>query len=221
MELYALGMAALALHRSGDKSTSKDIMASIKDRALHSDELGMYWSTNEWYLWWYESPIETHSLLIEAFHEVTNDRESVEEMKLWLLKQKQTHDWGTTRATVEACNALLNLGTDLLAENQIPAISVGGTILNATNSPEVKVQAGTSCMKKDLSRLGGTSIPRQGAGLQSQCRRRLGRIVLAILRTNGQGHLSQGNVPSKRNCYSPPMARPIRFTTPEAQAAPR
>jgi hypothetical protein len=41
-----------------------------------------------WY--WYQAPIETQALLIEAFTEVSNDHKSVDDMKVWLLKNKQT-----------------------------------------------------------------------------------------------------------------------------------
>jgi hypothetical protein len=34
----------------------------------------------------------------------------VDEMKIWLLKQKQTQNWKTTKATAEACYALLGMG---------------------------------------------------------------------------------------------------------------
>jgi hypothetical protein len=59
----------------------------------------MYWKANEnagWY--WYQAPVETQALLIEAFTEVANDNKSVDEMKVWLLKQKQTTSWKSTKA---------------------------------------------------------------------------------------------------------------------------
>ena len=52
-------------------------------------------------------------MMIEAFDEAGSDRKAVEEMKIWLLKQKQTQDWKTPRATAEACYALLLRGTGL------------------------------------------------------------------------------------------------------------
>ena len=63
-------MIALALNRLGDKTTPSNIMASIKEHALYSDEMGMYWRDNAGGFYWYEAPIETQALLIEAFDEV-------------------------------------------------------------------------------------------------------------------------------------------------------
>jgi hypothetical protein len=47
----------------------------------------MYWIANKAGWYWYQAPIETQALLIEAFTEVSNDHKSVDDMKVWLLKQ--------------------------------------------------------------------------------------------------------------------------------------
>ncbi len=126
---YVQGMIALALHRIGEKPTPTVIMASIKEHALYDDEMGMYWRNNAGY-YWYEAPIETQALLIEAFDEIMNDMASVELMKTWLLKQKQTHDWETTKATADACYALLMRGANLIAEEGEVNITIGGEIID-------------------------------------------------------------------------------------------
>ncbi len=121
---YMQGMMALIMKRYNDSETATAIVESIKEHALYSEEMGMYWKTGYGY-YWYQAPIETQALLIEVFHEVLNDAKSVEEMKTWLLKQKQTQDWRTTKATVEACYALLLRGEDWLKESRPPEITVG------------------------------------------------------------------------------------------------
>ncbi len=99
--MYQQGLLALALHRYGDHATAMDIMRSLDERAIRSKELGMYWKYNRgWF--WHELPIETHVLLLEAFAEVAGDMTAVDEMKIWLLKNKQTNHWKTTKATAAA-----------------------------------------------------------------------------------------------------------------------
>jgi len=127
--LYLEGMVALALHRFGQKAATEPIMKSLRERALHSEEMGMYYKQTSGY-YWYQAPIETQALLIEVFDEVANDTKAVEDLKVWLLKQKQTTDWKTTKATSEACYALLRRGTDALVYTQIPEIQVGGQPLS-------------------------------------------------------------------------------------------
>jgi hypothetical protein len=99
------GMTCLALHRFDDKTTTAAMIKSFSEKALHSEEMGMYWKSDYGY-YWYQAPIETQALMIEVYDEVAGDQQSVEDMKAWLLKQKQTQDWKTTKATVEACYAL-------------------------------------------------------------------------------------------------------------------
>jgi hypothetical protein len=82
------------------------------------------------------------ALLIECFDEVANDKESVEKMKIWLLKQKQCQDWKTTRATSEAIYALLLKGTDLLASDKVVEVRVGGNIVKP-HEDEHGIEAGT------------------------------------------------------------------------------
>lgn len=145
---YMKGMIALALNRFDDTKTASLIMRSLSETALHSDEMGMYWrnETRGWY--WAQAPVETQALLIEAFDEVANDQKSVEEMKIWLLKQKQTQDWKTTKATTEAIYALLLRGTDLLASDKLAVIKVGKEVVDPMKADGAnKPEAGTGYFK--------------------------------------------------------------------------
>ena len=120
----------------------------LRQNAVHNEELGMYFKdmANGWY--WYQAPIESQALLIEAFDEVAKDEKSVNDMKVWLLKQKQTQDWKTTKATAEACYALILTGDDWLASDELATITVGGQKLDPKNDPTVSVEAGTGYFKK-------------------------------------------------------------------------
>lgn len=137
------GHLALALHRFGEKEAARGIMASIKERAVTHEELGMFWRDLELQWWWFRAPIETQALMIEAFHEVLNDTKAVEECQVWLLKQKQTQDWKTTRATADACYALLLRGGNPLASDALVEVTVGDIAIK----PE-KVEAGTGFYEK-------------------------------------------------------------------------
>ncbi len=108
--VYMKTMAALTLWQSnekGDRDLAKSMMLDIKQLAIHSEEMGMYWKKEGVGFYWYEAPVERQALLIEAFQTILQDEASVKEMKVWLLQQKRTQHWETTRSTVEACHALL------------------------------------------------------------------------------------------------------------------
>ena len=76
---YMQGMIALAVNRYKDKTTANDIIKSLKENAISNDEMGMYWKENNGGYYWYEAPIETQALLIEAFDEVVNDKKAVDD----------------------------------------------------------------------------------------------------------------------------------------------
>ncbi len=134
--LYGEGMAALALHRMGDKETPKKILKSLKERAIISDELGMYWKENtSGYSWW-QAHIETQSLLIEAFYEIARDTAIVDNLKTWLLKQKQVQDWKTTKATANAVYALLLTGSDWLSVEPDVDITIGDEVIDVKHKAE-------------------------------------------------------------------------------------
>lgn len=121
--LYMQGMIALSMQRLGRTSKTMDIVASLKEYAQHSEEMGMYWNFSRGY-YWYNNGIETQSLLIELFDE-TNQITDVEEMKVWLLKQKQTQSWPTTKSTSKAVYSLLLRGADMLSKTDYPIITLG------------------------------------------------------------------------------------------------
>ena len=144
---YMQGMIALNLHRYKDSKTPKDILKSLKENSVNSEEMGMYWKENYGYFW-YEAPIEMQALMIEAFDEINNDTKAVDDLKTWLVKSKQTVHWGTTRATTEAVYALLLKGTDWLATEPNVEITVGDIKLDPKTDASLKAEPGTGYFKK-------------------------------------------------------------------------
>jgi hypothetical protein len=132
------GHLAIGLQRFGDEQTPADIMRSIKERSVTNEEMGMFWRDTERSWWWYHAPIETQALMIEAFDEVVGDAQAVEDCRVWLLKQKQTQDWTTTKATADAIYGLLLRGTDMLSSDALVQVALGGQWI----VPE-QIEAGT------------------------------------------------------------------------------
>ncbi|WP_229208899.1 alpha-2-macroglobulin family protein [Dyadobacter luticola] len=144
---YLQGMIALTLNRGREKVTAKAILKSLRETAVVNEEMGMYWKSNQRGWWWYEAPIERQALLIEAFQEIENDTKTVDALKTWLLKNKQTNAWESTKATAEACYALLMQGSNWLTEDKTALIHLGETTIQSdANSPE----AGTGYFKKSF-----------------------------------------------------------------------
>ncbi len=157
---YMQGMIALALHRFGETTVPAKIVKSLKEHSIHNDEMGMYWKDNVAGYYWYQAPIENQALMIEVFDEVAKDEKAVDDLKVWLLKQKQTQDWKTTKATTEAVYALLMRGADWLASDEQVEIKMGNKIIDPKKMDDVKVEAGTGYFKTSWS--GGDIKPEMG-----------------------------------------------------------
>jgi uncharacterized protein YfaS (alpha-2-macroglobulin family) len=123
---------------------------------LHNDEMGMYFKYGRGYNW-YQLPIETHAMMIEVFDEVANDSKAVDDLKVWLLKNKQTNNWKTTKATSAAVYALLSRGANWLLEDAPVQITMGGKKIEVKPS---EMEAGTGYFKKDWD--GKTLTPSMG-----------------------------------------------------------
>ncbi|MDR2233653.1 MAG: hypothetical protein LBE56_11105 [Tannerella sp.] len=197
---YEKALAALVLHRNGQTQQAMSIIRSLRQFAQKSEEMGMYWKDNVAGYFWYQAPIETQALLIEAFDEVAKDTEAVGEMKIWLLRNKQTNDWKTTKATAEAIYALLMTDGNLLDESQLLSVEVAGRPLSEVANGDIRPEPGTGYVKTSwqggditpqLGRLKVTNPNRQGiawGGMYWQYFEQLDKITSAetSLRMNKQ-----------------------------------
>ncbi|MDO6736454.1 alpha-2-macroglobulin [Wenyingzhuangia sp. 2_MG-2023] len=145
--LYNKGLLALIHHRNGREELAKSIVKSLRENSIVNEEMGMYWKENKASWYWYQAPIETQSLLIETFSEIDKDLETIDELKKWLLKNKQTQQWKTTKATSEAVYALLLQGSDWLSVNETVSVEIGGKPLSTEKREEVNIEAGTGYFK--------------------------------------------------------------------------
>jgi hypothetical protein len=149
--LYTKGMIALIAKRNNNTTEANKIIASLRENSITSDELGMYWKNNTASWYWYQAPIETQALLIEAFTEVEGDTETIDNLKIWLLKNKQTNRWKTTKATTEAVYALLLQGTDWFEVTDFVDITIGSQKIDPLQLEDSKVEAGTGYFKTSWS----------------------------------------------------------------------
>ena len=155
---YMQAMIALALHRNKDDKTAKAITESLRQNSITDPETGIYWKEfDQGSYWWYRAPIESQAMMIEAFSDIEGNNTMTDGLKLWLLKQKQTQQWPTTKATAEACYALLLTGNDWLSESPAVIVNLGNTVIKSTDE---KTEAGTGYFKK---RIEGDKV-QQGMG---------------------------------------------------------
>ena len=150
---YMQAMIALALYRGNDAVTPKAIIKSLKENAIVKEEMGMYWK--EWATggyYWHQAPVESQALMIEAFSDIDKTTATVDDLKTWLLKQKQTQNWKTTKATAEACYALLLNGSNWLVQEKEVTIQLGNSLLltSSQGGGTDRNEEGTGYFKKTI-----------------------------------------------------------------------
>ncbi len=144
--LYGKSQVIQIAFRDGKIQLAKEIVRSLKENALKSDEMGMYWAKNTAGYFWNEHPIEVQSSIIESFVKMGEPSSIIDEMKIWLLKQKQTQRWNSSLSTVDAIYALLLEGNNWLNNTGSVKIKLGNIVVNPSDS-----EAGTGYFKKTFT----------------------------------------------------------------------
>jgi uncharacterized protein YfaS (alpha-2-macroglobulin family) len=146
--LYVQSLLGRVDYRAEGK-VYKDIAKSIMQKSMKSDELGIYWNTGTGYQW-HELPLEGHAAMLEFFTEINTEVATTDEMKLWLLKNKQVNRWHSPSASTAAISALLLTNGKSQTDLQFTKVvntQVGSHILPNNHS----LQAGTQYYKQSWS----------------------------------------------------------------------
>lgn len=122
--LYDRAIIATTLMRYGKKEAAERIVRSLKEFATITPAMGMYWA-NQSSRSNLTNTIMTQTVAMEAFRETGAPTADIDLMKQWLLRQKQTQNWGSTPATVDAVYALLLTGTPQLDAQENLTVAVG------------------------------------------------------------------------------------------------
>lgn len=106
--------AALSLFRNGKEKTAKVIMESMRQFAMRDSRRGMFWDNLQTfgYRWVQRTALTAH--MLEAFNEIDPRKEELDEIRKWILLEKQTTDWGTSSMASEATYSLLATGSEWL-----------------------------------------------------------------------------------------------------------
>ncbi len=164
--LYGKAATALVCSRNGNRTLANQILDSLRETAVKSDEQGMYWAGNNAGYFWNERPVRVHTAIIEAFSEVSGNVSEIDEMKIWLLRQKQTQSWDSLVSTVDAIYVLLNKGTDWISDEGNVKIKLGNKVLDNKEK-----EAGTGFIKETFGtsefhpKMGNVTIEKSGGGI--------------------------------------------------------
>jgi len=143
-------IAAIILDKAGRKQEAQEFIASLKEHLTKTDEQGMFFAFNENPYSWGGMKMQAHVDVMEALELTGGNNDTVEEMKLWLLKQKQTQQWNSPVATADAVYALLMKGVNLLDNQGDVRIVIANEVLE-TVSPSKTTVPGLGYIKRSFT----------------------------------------------------------------------
>ena len=123
--IYGKALGAIVLQASGKSAKAKEFLESLMQYSVMTEPMGRYFDTPKAFYSWFSYKIPTQVMAIEAVHFVAHEEKTQEELKRWLLKQKQAQVWDTPIATADAVYALLTTGADWLANTGEGEIRIG------------------------------------------------------------------------------------------------
>ena len=164
LTIYGKALGAIILQQAGKVAEAKLFMQSLMEYSVVTDEMGRYFDTPKARYSWFSYKIPTEVAAMEAIQRITKDTKAIDEMKRWLLKQKQTQTWETPIATADAVYVLMATGTsDLLANTGRVEITLGKEVIRTSADDAIGYIKKT--MSGDVMNIKKIRVDKEGAGM--------------------------------------------------------
>ena len=164
LTIYEKALGAIILQQSGKVAEAKLFMQSLMEYSVVTDEMGRYFDTPKARYSWFSYKIPTEVAAMEAIQRITKDTKAIDEMKRWLLKQKQTQTWETPIATADAVYALMATGaSDLLANTGGVEITLGKEVIRTPADDAIGYIKKT--VSGDVMNIKKVRVDKEGAGM--------------------------------------------------------
>ena len=164
LTIYGKALGAIILQQSGKVAEARLFMQSLMEYSVVTDEMGRYFDTPKARYSWFSYKIPTEVAAMEAIQRITKDTKAIDEMKRWLLKQKQTQTWETPIATADAVYALMATGaSDLLANTGGVEITLGKEVIRTPADNAIGYIKKT--VSGDVMNIKKIRVDKEGAGM--------------------------------------------------------
>ena len=164
LTIYGKALGAIILQQAGKVAEAKLFMQSLMEYSVVTDEMGRYFDTPKARYSWFSYKIPTEVAAMEAIQRITKDTKAIDEMKRWLLKQKQTQTWETPIATADAVYALMATGaSDLLANTGGVEITLGKEVIRTPADDAIGYIKKT--VSGDVMNIKKVRVDKEGAGM--------------------------------------------------------
>ena len=164
LTIYGKALGAIILQQAGKVAEARLFMQSLMEYSVVTDEMGRYFDTPKARYSWFSYKIPTEVAAMEAIQRITKDTKAIDEMKRWLLKQKQTQTWETPIATADAVYALMATGaSDLLANTGGVEITLGKEVIRTPADDAIGYIKKT--VSGDVMNIKKVSVDKEGTGM--------------------------------------------------------
>lgn len=164
LTIYGKALGAIILQQAGKVAEARLFMQSLMEYSVVTDEMGRYFDTPKARYSWFSYKIPTEVAAMEAIQRITKDTKAIDEMKRWLLKQKQTQTWETPIATADAVYALMATGaSDLLANTGGVEITLGKEVIRTPADNAIGYIKKT--VSGDVMNIKKVSVDKEGTGM--------------------------------------------------------
>ena len=182
LDIQDKSVMATVMDAAGKKNEAKVLLQSIMEYMVSNEEMGSYFDTYKAGYSWCNYRIPAHVSAMEAIMRLGENKEALlDDMRLWLLKQKQVQVWDTPVSSVNAIYAFLADGGSRLDSTSVMTANVGGETI--TTPDDAIGQVSVSLCGDEINNVKAVTVSRKGSGtgwasVYTQCLESMDKVKL-------------------------------------------
>ena len=132
LSIYGMASSANVLRAFGRTQSADYLLDILRQYLVYDEGLGKHFESNRAQYSWYDYRIPTQVAAMEALYTANPKDENLNDMTLWLLRQKQVQSWDNPTNTVNVCDLLLKMNetsfdSELMSHNStLPRMTLNG-----------------------------------------------------------------------------------------------
>lgn len=182
LDIQDKSVMATVMDAAGKKNEAKVLLQSVVEYMVSNEEMGSYFDTYKAGYSWCNYRIPAHVSAMEAIMRLGENKEALlDDMRLWLLKQKQVQVWDTPISSVNAIYAFLADGGSRLDSTSVMTANVDGETI--TTPDDAIGQVSVSLHGEEINNVKAITVSRKGSGtgwasVYTQCLESMDKVKL-------------------------------------------
>ena len=182
LDIQEKSVMATVMDAAGKKNEAKVLLQSVMEYIVSNEEMGSYFDTYKAGYSWCNYRIPAHVSAMEAIMRLGENKEALlDDMRLWLLKQKQVQVWDTPISSVNAIYAFLADGGNRLDSTSVMTANVDGETI--TTPDDAIGQVSVSLCGEEINNVKAITVSHKGSGtgwasVYTQCLESMDKVKL-------------------------------------------